>query len=74
MNRKQRRAMNKVFGKQAMDKIDLMINLAEQCNICSAPFDKKSKEMAMTWFVDAYKDHVDLFCPKCQEERTNVNA
>ena len=42
----------------------------DSCSICSKPFDKDSKEMAMTWrvIVSEEKKKVTLICPDCQDK------
>ena len=42
----------------------------DYCSICSKPFDKNSREMAMTWrvIVSEEKKKVTLICPECQEK------
>ena len=67
MNRKQRRQLGKVAGKDAASKIDLMLSIPSECLTCKKPYDKTSKEMAMTWTVKVYESlkRVDLFCPEC---------
>ena len=42
----------------------------DNCSICSKPFDKDSKEMAMTWrvVVNEEKKRVTLICPECQDK------
>ena len=42
----------------------------DACSICSKPFDKNSREIAMTWrvIVSEEKKKVTLICPECQEE------
>ena len=72
MNRQQRRALQKVAGKSATSTIDLMLNIGDKCLTCEAPFDRMSKEMAMTWFIEVYKETKEtrLYCPSCQEKRT----
>ena len=42
----------------------------DACSICSKPFDKDSKEMAMTWrvIVSEEKKRVTLICPESQEK------
>lgn len=72
MNRKQKRAINKIAkNKEASSSIDLMLGLADQCLTCHRAFDKLSKEMAMTWFVEIYKSDkkVNLYCPDCYNNR-----
>jgi uncharacterized protein with PIN domain len=72
MNRKQRRTAEKVMGKETAQRANLMLSTPEKCLTCEAKFDKKSKEMAMTWFVEVFNEQkrVDLYCPECQEKRT----
>ena len=42
----------------------------DSCSVCSKPFDKNSREMAMTWrvIVSEEKKKVTLICPECQEK------
>ena len=42
----------------------------EECSVCSKPFDKRSKEMAMTWrvIVKPEEKKVTLICPDCQQK------
>lgn len=72
MNRKQRRVLKKITGKEAVSTIDLMLNLGDKCLTCEKPFDKMSKDMAMTWFIEVYKEskQTKLYCPECHEKRT----
>jgi hypothetical protein len=70
MNRKQRRAMEKKMGKENSEKMaDQLVQfgkLPEQCLACTKPYDKSSKEMAMTWNVVVQdSDTVRLYCPEC---------
>jgi hypothetical protein len=71
MNRKERRIAEKAMGKEAAQKAALMLSIPEKCLTCEAKFDKKSKEHAMTWFVEVFETlkRVDLYCPECQEKR-----
>ena len=72
MNRKQRRTLQKMAGKTATSTLDLMLGIGDKCLTCDAPFDRMSKEMAMTWFIEVYKEAKEtrLYCPACQEKRT----
>lgn len=49
----------------------MILNVPDKCKTCGEPFDKKNKMMVMTWFVEVYNEQrrVDLYCPKCQDER-----
>ena len=42
----------------------------DSCSVCSKPFNKDSREMAMTWrvIVSEEKKRVTLICPECQEK------
>jgi|TARA_R110002020_G_scaffold388269_1_gene598961 hypothetical protein len=41
------------------------IFLPDECSNCQEPFDKESREMAMTWKVVANSERKHLICPKC---------
>ena len=77
MNRKQRRAMEKKLGKENSQKLAEKIfqfdQLPEECLACLAPFDKESKEMAMTWnIVVRDETTVRLYCPACWDMAVEV--
>jgi uncharacterized protein with PIN domain len=57
----------KNFTKQLRNQIGMFDKLGDQCVLCAAPFDKKSKEQAGEWRVAIYKEKkkVNLYCPKC---------
>ena len=70
MNRKQRRALNKLNKKdnaQAIeDKVAQFQNLPDMCLTCQKPFDKKDKKMVTTWSVVVKSENtVRLYCPDC---------
>lgn len=73
MNRKQRRQMEKMVGKSTATKLDMMLNLPEKCHMCRTSYDKTSKEMAMTWFIDVYEQQklTVLTCPDCNKTRNS---
>lgn len=54
----------------------LILNIPNNCRICNEPFDKKNKIMVMSWFVEVFNEQkrVDLYCPKCQEDRRKNEA
>ena len=60
--------------KDAQDKLVQTVSMfglrPDNCSICSAPFDKNSKEMAMTWrvIVKPEDKKVTLICPDCQDK------
>ena len=71
MNRKQRRAQAKLSKKEATkdlsEKMFQFEQLPDECLACLKPFDKKSKEMALTWSVVVKENPsvVRLYCPDC---------
>ena len=74
MNRKQRRAMKRELKKQEGDdamaeKMMLFDELPDECSACSSPFDKKDREMALSWNVVVREKEktVRLYCPTCWE-------
>jgi|TARA_R110002110_G_scaffold272147_1_gene487699 hypothetical protein len=71
MNRKQRRAAAKAAKKggneDMIQKVALFGKLGEECLVCEKPFDKKDKEMVMSWnvVVRESEEKVNLYCPDC---------
>ena len=71
MNREQRRAAAKQAKKdgneEMSEKVALFGKLGDECLICDRPFDKKDKEMVMSWsvVVREKEDKVNLYCPDC---------
>ena len=65
--RKLERKQKKDVEKELSKKVGLFNLLPEKCHLCEKPYDKKSKEMAQTWFVNVFEEEkiVDLFCPDC---------
>jgi len=73
MNRKQRRALEKKTSpaeKAMSQKVALFGLLPDKCDTCYEPFDKKDKEMVMSWSVVVHQEEeqVRLFCPDCIEK------
>lgn len=70
MNRKQRRTLQSKMGKDAFKAVSLMLDMPTECSECHKAFDKKNKEMALTWMVKVYsqKNVVDLKCPECWQQ------
>ena len=71
MNREQRRAAAKQAKKdgneEVAEKVALFGKLGDECLICNKPFDKKDKEMVMSWnvVVREKEEKVNLYCPDC---------
>jgi hypothetical protein len=61
----------KKLEKKAAEQASLILNIPDKCKLCSELFDKRNKMMVMSWFVEVYnkEKRVDLFCPKCNEDR-----
>jgi hypothetical protein len=78
MNREQRRALDKAQKSQSPaekkmgEQIMMFGKLPDMCLVCEALYDKKSKEMANTWFVVQDKGNVRLYCPECWEKAQGV--
>ena len=53
--------------KNMTSELNMFDRLPNKCDTCHKDFDKKSKEMAKTWFVVVRKAEkvVRLFCPDC---------
>ena len=76
MNRKQRRALAKQAGAEGAENIanqmTMFGKLPDKCSACSAPFDKKDKEMVSEWNVVVKQEVVRLFCPNCIQKTREV--
>ena len=76
MNRKQRRErerMLKKAGKQGSEmeqKLGLFDKIPKNCLTCNKDFDKKNKEMVMSWnvVVREKEGKVRLYCPTCWDK------
>jgi len=66
MNRAERRK-NKKSNINVEDKFKLFDKLPNKCNNCLKAYDKKDKQMAMTWSVVVrdQEEKVNLYCPEC---------
>ena len=73
MNRKQRRARDKIIKKSKAKtgdmerKLGLFELMPEDCFICHESFDKTDKEMVKTWnvVVREKEQSVKIYCPTC---------
>ena len=71
MNRAQRRAaakQAKADGNEELEsKVALFSKLPDECLACQKDFDKKNKEMFMSWtvIVREEEEKVRLYCPDC---------
>jgi DNA-binding transcriptional regulator GbsR (MarR family) len=66
IERKQLVEQKKNMGSQ----LNMFDRIPDKCDTCHTAFDKKSKEMAMTWFVvvKSAEKIVRLFCPDCMKK------
>lgn len=67
MNRKQKRALKKMTNDKTTQTLDLMLNMPKKCLTCDKPYDRMSKEMVKSWFVEVFNKEkiVNLYCPEC---------
>ena len=78
MNREQRRSAAKQMKKdgteEVAEKVALFGKLEDECLVCEEPFDKKNKEMVMSWnvVVREKEGKVNLYCPTCWERAQSV--
>ena len=78
MNREQRRAVEKQAGKDAgaemEKKMALFGQMPDHCLTCETPFDKKNKEMALSWSVVIHGEEevVRLYCPECWDKAKEI--
>ena len=64
--KKQKKEMKQLLG--------LFDKLGDECAACEAPYDKTSKEQAMTWkvVVREKEEIVRLYCPDCWNKTTEA--
>ena len=78
MNRKQRREAAKQAKKdgneELSEKISLFGKLGDSCLTCDKPFDKKDKDMVMSWSVVVREQEgvVRLYCPECWSKAVEI--
>ncbi len=68
LSRKMKRArMRKQQKKDLNQKMGMFDRLPDECSACEKPFDKRNKEMVMSWnvVVRAEEKIVRLYCPEC---------
>ena len=53
--------------KDMSEKMGLFSKIPESCDACDKPFDKKNKDMVMSWnvVVKSEQEVVRLYCPEC---------
>lgn len=73
MKRRQEQRTKKAEKKMAK-KLMMFDMLDNECAMCAEPFDKKSKEQAMTWNVVVREQEkvVRLYCPECWDKANRL--
>ena len=71
---KSRRQSTKLAEKELAQKVMMFDKMPDNCLTCEAPFDKKNREMAMTWnvVVREQEEVVRLYCPECWNKAANI--
>jgi hypothetical protein len=67
LKRKIKRETHKNSKKDFSKKVGLFNKIPDMCLTCNKKFDKKNKEMVMTWnvVVNRQKEEVRLYCSEC---------
>lgn len=65
---------SKKMEKELSEKMGMFDKMPDHCLACFTPFDKKDRDMAMSWYVVVRdeKKEVNLYCPPCWERATAV--
>jgi len=68
--------MKKHMGQDTQEKMSdqlaLFEKLPDSCDTCQKEFDKKDKDMILSWTVLVKQEIVRLFCPTCIEKVKEV--
>jgi hypothetical protein len=61
---------------QVGEKLGLFDKIPKECLTCMKPFDKKDKQMVMSWSVVVREDEgvVRLYCPTCWKKAQDFIA
>ena len=65
IKRKKFKEARKQTEKDLSEKLNMFDRLPSECNACTSDFDKKNREMVMSWNVVVREETVRLYCPKC---------
>jgi len=65
LSKKIQREKEKAAKKELQQKVGLFNKLEDHCLVCQKDFDKKNKEMVMSWSVVVKEKEVRLYCPEC---------
>jgi len=76
MPKKIKRVTNskKQVKKDLQQKMNMFDRLPDECSACLAPFNKKDKDMVMSWHVVVREEEgiVRLYCPDCWGKATSL--
>jgi hypothetical protein len=72
LTKKIQRQKEKEASKELKKKMGLFNKLADQCLVCQETFDKKNKDMVMSWSVVVKEDKVRLYCPECWDRANKL--
>ena len=74
IKRKMKRNKAERAKKEMKQQLMMFEQLGDECAACLKPFDKKSKEHAMTWkvVVREKEELVRLYCPDCWDKANKI--
>ena len=74
LKRKYARNRAKRAQKEIKQQLTMFGKLGSKCDTCEEPYDKKSKEHAMTWSVVVREKEniVRLYCPECWDKAKQI--
>ena len=74
IKRKQERDAKRQLEKDIAQKVNMFDKLPEECSACQNGFDKKNREMVMSWNVVVREQEgiVRLYCPECWDKARNI--
>jgi hypothetical protein len=72
ITKKIQRKKDKAAKKEMQKKVGLFNKLSDHCLVCQKDFDKKNKEMVMSWNVVVKGENVRLYCPTCWDAAKNL--
>jgi hypothetical protein len=74
LKRKFERTKKKAAEKELKQKVSMFDMMPDACVSCFKDFDKRDREMVMTWYVVERRKEkkVNLYCPECWEDGMNL--
>ena len=72
LSKKIQRQKKKESEKEFKKKVGLFSKLEDHCLVCRKEFDKKNKDMVMTWSVVVKEETVRLYCPVCWDRANEL--